>query len=97
MYPDGDRPLKITPPQEVIGASIPQDSATMIAAFIQSTKLLADLCEDVMPGDSWRIETYRSLYAILSETKHAGTGSVEELQIHRALDILAKMLRVANA
>ncbi len=96
MYPDGERPLRVTERPEKIAVHFPGDAAPLAAAFLRSTQAVIDLCEESIDGDEWRFEAYRKIYSTLCNTNHAGTGSEQELQLHQALDVVSQLLRVTN-
>jgi len=96
MYPDGERPLRVTERPDTIAVEFASDAAPLAAAFLRSTQAIIDVCEQNVEGDEWRFDAYRKIYSTLSDTNHAGTGSEQELQLHQALGVLSQLLRVTN-
>lgn len=96
MYPDGERPLRLTECPRKIAIHFPGDAAPLAAAFLRSTQAIIDVCEQNIEGDEWRFDAYRRIYMTLFNTNHAGTGSEQELQLHQALEAIAQLLRVTN-
>lgn len=99
MFPDPDRDLAVDVTQTFDlpltkeDLSNPDATRILLSGLARTAQIAAEYADRSAESD-WRIQAYRDLCRAFMENNHEGTGSAQELWVHKTLEAAADLLGV---